>query len=109
MPRKTNRVIDIKFAYTARGILGKTPSNETPTRFVVKGYCDEWWSTNGKREQRKGNSAVLVPKNLTGMEGFIEDIPLGTKVVFKESGKRLDNKIFSRSYSIEVTKSKKSK
>lgn len=41
MSKKASKVINVEFAYTAMGILGKTLSNVTPTSFVVKGPLKE--------------------------------------------------------------------
>ncbi len=103
MPKRKKPHVDISFKYTVKGKLGKTPPNQTPTQFVVVGESTEECRENGKitvdRQNVRGE--VLFPHNIEN-SGFLENIPLGSDIVFEESGIRVSGKKFVRSFSVEV-------
>jgi len=103
MPKKKKQRINFSFKCTARGKLSTTPSNQRPTQFVVDGESTEEVKENGKPtvDRRNVKGGVIVPQEIE-KSGFLDDIPLGSEVVFKESGTRISGKKFERSFSVEV-------
>lgn len=89
------------YVYTVTGIFEKTPPNQTPTQFLVKGQSTEQWCINGKKEARKGKGSVLIPTNIEKSSNFFDKIPLGSRVKFREASTR-NGKLYKHSFSIEV-------
>ncbi len=103
MPKRKKRHIDASFKCTVRGKLSTTPSNQTPTQFVVDGEYTEKCEKNGKAilDRRNVKGKVLIPYDVEET-GFFEDIPLGSDVVFEESSTYVSGKKFARSFSVEA-------
>lgn len=95
MSRNRNRKpkINADFSYEVEGVLTQTPSNHIPVELVVDGKFKEICHENGVEtvNRKGGHSRVLFPNDIKGY-GFLGSIPLGSKVVFKESGTRTSGK-----------------
>ncbi len=103
MPKKRKQRINVSFKCTARGKLGTTPPNQTPTQFIIDGESTEECEKNGKVtvDRRNVKGGVIVPQEIEST-GFLDDVPLGSIIVFEESGTRVSGKKFFRSFSVEV-------
>ena len=97
------------YRYTVRGILEKPSPAVTSIKAVVIGRCHEQWSESNGKIVRKCSkqSRTIIPDNLWRLHRFLEDIPTGTEIVFKEAAGRFDGETISHSYSIEVVSKKK--
>lgn len=92
------------YDYTVTGTLEKTEPNRRPTQFLVRGkYIEK--SDADTAVSRRGNTSVLIPKNIEDQSNFLQTVPLGTKVRFRESARR-NNKLYTHSFSIEVVEGK---
>jgi hypothetical protein len=94
------------YAYTVKGKLDKTKDQEPPS-FTVTGLLNEKSQVQGWPHQQKSKGTFMVPNSYKPLIAFLERIPLGTVVIFKDTTRRVDKKSVGCKYSIEVVEKKK--
>ena len=93
------------YDYEVTGTLGKT-ENQVPVMFTVSGRYNEKWSTSGPVASRKGIGTMLIPTEIEKQLHSLGEIPLGTKVRFRDSAWRWGLS-YSRSFSLTVIEGKR--